>query len=139
MADSKLIQASRHRKKLRTLGAQIPLLIQKIIQPRHLTKGLIYKRKRKCGNQNCKCAQGNLHSSEVLSFSKNGKEQSVYLTKLSMVEIEKIKERVSDYKQFRISRAKIVYCYKQLIGEINGLEECISIFPGENRKKEGIR
>ena len=92
-----------------------------------ITKGSVYIQKKKCGNPNCKCAKGDLHCSNTLSMSHQGKTRLIPLTKYTITEVTEIKKQVRSYQSFRYNRAQVVHCFKILIAEINKLEQNLLI------------
>lgn len=120
-------QASKSRQRLLNLSKTITNLASKIISTRFITKGTIYNQKKKCGNKNCKCSRGELHTTRVLSFSHYGKTILKPLTKYSIIELSKIEKQVQNYQRYRRSRAEIVHYFKLLIAEINKLEKNLLI------------
>lgn len=114
--------ASFYRKQILNLLNQIKDLISIILSKNSLIKGTIYNQKKKCGNPNCKCVNGELHITKLLSFSDKGKTKLIPLTEYSYDELLKIKQKVKSYQQFRKSRAEIVKRFKLLIRYINELE-----------------
>ena len=120
-------QASTNRLQVRTLSKELTALPSALVRMREMTKGTIYIQKRKCGNKNCKCARGELHSTRVLSYKQQGKTRLICLTKYSAAELSKIEKQVWRYQQFRRARARIVSCFKSLIAEINKLEQNVTI------------
>lgn len=128
-------QASNCRAQINSLLKKINQSSQQIIAKRSLVKGTIYDSKRKCGHKQCKCATGGqLHSTPVLSFSHQGKAQSVGLSKYAPHEREKITQKVNDYREFRQCRAKIVQYFAETIEQLNLLEESLLVTVTSARK-----
>lgn len=53
--------------------------IHKLISKAGLLRATLVRMKRKCGNENCRCAKGKLHESWYLYQSKNGKSRMLYI------------------------------------------------------------
>ncbi len=135
-----LKQASKSRQQLLQLSRAITRLCQRIVAAKTLTKGSIYKQKKKCGNTNCKCARGELHSTNILSFSEQGRTRLIPLTKYSIFEFSKIRAQVQNYQQYRRVRAEIVNYFNQIISEINKLEHSLLLeVPARRGEKSGKR
>lgn len=129
-------QSSKSKQRLLVLSKILADLISKIIGAKYITKGTIYDQKKKCGNKNCKCSRGELHSTKVLSFSEQGKTHLIPLTKYPILELSTIETQVENYRRFRSNRAKIVNYFKLLIVEINKLEQnLMTELPGKKGEK----
>jgi hypothetical protein len=135
MANPSPQQTSKSRQNLLIYAKAINRLIEELMPIREIVKGTVYKQKKKCGNPNCKCARGELHTANILSFSEEGHTRLLPLTKYSKKELSRIKSRVEQYRQFRKSRAEIVYYFKLLLEEINKLER--SLLLGVPARKGG--
>ncbi len=120
-------QISAIRQNIVSIITAIDRLAEKIISAKLATKGTICEKKRKCGNPNCRCAKGELHTTKILSFSHKGKSRILHLSKYTDLELSKLEKQVKDYQQFRINRAKIAHYFKLLIREINRMEQHILI------------
>jgi hypothetical protein len=120
-------QASKNRQQLLAFSKAIARLLEDIIATKTITKGTVYKQEKKCGNLNCKCTRGELHSTNVLSFSDEGRTHLIPLTKYSIFEFSKIKTQAQNYQQFRRTRAEIVRYFKLTISEINKLEQSLVV------------
>jgi len=105
----------------------IERLLEEILATKAIIKGTVYKQKKKCGNPNCKCARGKLHTANILSFSEEGRTRLIPLTKYSTFEFSKIRAQVQSYQQFRKARSEIVYYFKLIMAEINKLEKSLKM------------
>lgn len=135
---------SNSRKRLLDLSRLIANLSTEVIVSKPMTKGTVCDLRRKCGNKNCKCAQGEPHHTKVLSSSHNGKTRLLCLTKYPILELSKIERQVKSYQQFRRNRAELVYSFNVLLAEINKLEKNLLVevppkkggFDGKRKRKE---
>ncbi len=113
------------RKKINLKFSELLILKTKILVKNKMIKGSVYTLKRKCGNPNCKCHHGELHSSICLSYSETGK------TKLKMLkdkkEISNYQKKTGMYREFRQCRAKIVRLTKEIMELINQYEKIMII------------
>ena len=107
------------------IAKAIERLLEEILATKTIIKGTVYKQKKKCGNPNCKCARGKLHTANILSFSEEGRTRLIPLTKYTTNEFSKIRAEAQNYQQFRRARAEIVHYFKLLLGEINKLEQSL--------------
>ena len=123
--NTKAQDPSTKRKHILALIKEAASLVYKLIKILALSKGTIYTHQRKCGNKNCKCSRGQLHSTKALSFSHAGKTHYKSLTKCSFSEFSQLEKQVKQYQKFRRYRSRIVFCFRNLITEINNLEQCL--------------
>jgi hypothetical protein len=70
-----------------------------------MVQGSFYLLRRKCGKPNCRCAQGQLHASWVLSRSEAGKDR-LY----SVPQSERLRVRLwaAEYRRYQRARALFV-------------------------------
>ena len=120
-------QTSITKQRLLSLSGELTGLVARILKIKYIAKGSIYDQKKKCGNKNCKCARGKLHSTKLLSFSHEGKTHLIPLTKYSIFELYRIEKQVKYYRQFRSYRARIVRDFKLFMEEVNKLEKGLLI------------
>ena len=134
---------NRSKQKAQRLSAKLYKHLQKMLKAESIIKGSVYNRKCKCGNPNCKCATGQLHTTPTLSLSRDGKTRLVYLTKYSVTEKAQITRQVKSYQGFRYNRAQVVNCFKALMAEINKLETGLLVQrppkKGADNGEEGYR
>ncbi|OGF64712.1 MAG: hypothetical protein A2Y62_14765 [Candidatus Fischerbacteria bacterium RBG_13_37_8] len=118
---------SKARQNLLFLCSELERLVKQIVNSKEITKGTICEKRRKCGNQKCRCSKGELHITRILSYSHKGKSRIIHLSKYSLLELTKLEKQVKEYQQFRKSRAKIVAYAKLLIKEINQMEQALKV------------
>ena len=121
------LQTSKSRQQLLSYSKAISRLLEGVLSSRAILKGTVYKQRKKCGNANCKCARGELHTANILSFSEEGSTRLIPLTKYSLFEFSKIKNQVERYRQFRRERAEIVRYFKLIQEELNKLEKSLTM------------
>lgn len=122
MGEQNLRGISRNKQQILGILRAIGRFVEIIVSPRTLIKGTVYEQKKKCGNQNCKCARGELHRAKILSFSEERRTRLIPLTKYTAIELSKINRQVKEYQQFRRARAEIVRYFKLMVTGINKLE-----------------
>lgn len=137
MRSSESEKASKQRKEVLNLVEEFTCSVREFLAPRSMIKGSIYINKRKCGNPNCKCAQGELHSSKALSLSHHGKTKLIHLTKYHPAEIPNIEKQVKNYQNFRKARIKIIKCFEQFPKKLNRLERSLLTGLPETKIKKG--
>ena len=114
-----LENASRSRKRILDLRDREHELLKALVTCRSLTKGSVYNLKTRCGKPSCACAQGQLHSAMVLSWSQAGK------TKIFAVQpgdLDRLIRLTGEYRTFRQARSKLVKLQKELLKEVDKLE-----------------
>lgn len=122
-------EVSQSKQRILGLSADISKYSDQLLRAaaKTIVKGTIYTQRKKCGNPNCRCARGELHTARILSFSHEGKTRLIPLTKYSIIEIMELERQVKSYQSFRHNRARIVHCFKGLIEEINKLESALLV------------
>lgn len=120
--------ASQTRKRLRQIKDEIPSLVI-IAQGRSLLwPGLVYEARRKCGKPNCRCAQGELHVSTVLSDRSGETQRNFTLAGKDLVLFTDMTEA---YRKVRKARARFVKITKEMVELFDRLEEI--------RREEALR
>lgn len=127
MKNSEIYHASKSRRRLLNISREITTYLNSIIKAKGLTKGTICNKIRKCGNPHCKCSQGELHATKILSLSHEGCSKVIHLGKYSVLELAHIEKQVKAYQRFRIVRAHLANNLKLLMAEINTLEHNLLI------------
>lgn len=107
------------RQKLLKLHQDVGQLLQIFLASQPITKGSVYRLKRKCGKPGCRCAQGELHSSMVLSWSDEGKTKLISVPRGRLAELRSLTRR---YQQFRRARARVVKLQQEMMKLIDRLE-----------------
>jgi hypothetical protein len=62
---------------LRDTHRKLQTLLETFLGREPLINGSLYTLRRKCGKPNCRCAQGELHASTVLSYRGQGRPQNI--------------------------------------------------------------
>ena len=97
---------------MREISQQLLARIEELVRERGpLLKGAFQLRGTRCGKENCKCNQGELHTTAVLVVSEEGKRRSFYLRGPERPEA---KRRVERYQRFRAGRIEL----KKLTAEL---------------------
>jgi hypothetical protein len=84
-----------------------------------LVKGTVYEQRRKCGKQNCACATGKLHSTNMLSRSEGGRTRLMTIQSDNLVQMRTLTRR---YQRFRRARARLGVIHKKMLSLIDDLE-----------------
>ena len=118
--------ASRSRKRILDLRDQERELLEALVSCRGLTKGSVYNLKTRCGKPSCACAQGQLHSAMVLSWSQAGKTR---LLAVQPGDLDRLIQLTGEYRTFRQARSKLVKLQKELLKEVDKLEGALREAP----------
>jgi hypothetical protein len=111
---------SRTRQSLSRLADEIQGLISVLNDRRPMIKGTVYEQRRKCGKPNCSCADGEPHSSMMLSRSDQGRTKLMTIPSGHLKDFQVLTER---YQRFRRARARLGQIYKAMVKLIDQLEE----------------
>ncbi|MEK7722544.1 MAG: DUF6788 family protein [Elusimicrobiota bacterium] len=80
-----------------------------------MTRGTLYRLRRKCSKPNCRCARGELHSSLVLTASVCGKTK---LWTVSGEQAERLRESTEEYRRFHRARSRFLKDWARRKNEI---------------------
>ena len=117
---------SRLRQTLVRMKDQPSQLLPIFLGDQLLVKGTVYPLRRRCGKPTCRCAEGELHESLVLTASVEGRTQ---LQSLPEEKIERARELTQRYQQFRTARAEFVKLYTQMVKIIDAIERLTRVKP----------
>ena len=107
------------RQRLKKLAMEISVLVPKFFYDQPMIKGSIVELKRKCGKENCRCNEGILHVSKVISSSVSGK------TRMRAIPIEMrddVEKKVERYQKHRKSRARLGEIHREMLEIIDEME-----------------
>ena len=111
---------SRIRQSLSQLAEEIQALLPALNDRRPMIKGTVYEQRRKCGKPTCYCADGEPHSSMMLSRSNQGRTKLMTIPSGHLKDFQVLTER---YQRFRSARARLGQIYKAMVKLIDQLEE----------------
>lgn len=117
---------SRLRQTLVQLKDQPGKLLPIFLNNRPLVKGTVYTLKRRCGKPTCRCRDGKLHSSPVLTASIEGRTR---LHSIAKERLEALRELTRRYQCFRTARADFVKCYVKMVKIIDAIERLRRVKP----------
>jgi hypothetical protein len=110
---------SKLRQRLRKLADEIGGLVSNFFYDQPIIKGTVIEMKRKCGKENCRCNDGMLHVSKVISSSISGKTRMRAIPKGRLGDVEKKVER---YQKHRKSRARLTGMHREMLEIIDEIE-----------------
>ncbi|MFQ5351912.1 MAG: DUF6788 family protein [Candidatus Binatia bacterium] len=122
-------QASQTRQRIAELYKEMGQILEVFLRRQPLLKGCLYDSRRRCGKPGCVCTKGQLHSSKVLAYRGEGKQQNLYP---SGREVETLGKMTSEYQQLRRLRARWVKLNQELLACL-GLLECYRLEVGKKR------
>jgi len=122
------MDASRLRKEIQQRQREISDQLRVLKQRRRLVRGNAYNLRRKCGKAGCRCQDGHLHESWVLSVPEKGRKRMRAVPKGKRAQWRQMTER---YRRFRRARARLVKLFAEIIKLIDDLERERTVPPPE--------
>jgi len=122
------MDASQLRKQIQQNQREIGDLLGVLKQRRHLIRGNIYNLRRKCGKAGCRCQDGHLHESWVLSVPEKGRKRMRAIPKGKRTQWQSMTER---YRRFRRARARLVKLFAEALKLVDQLERERTVPPPE--------
>jgi len=113
------MDASQLRKQLQQCQREIGDLLRALKQRRPLIRGNAYNLRRKCGKVGCRCQEGHLHETWVLSVPEKGRKRMRAIPKGKRTQWQSMTER---YRRFRGARARLVKLFAEIIKLVDELE-----------------
>ncbi len=107
------------RQELRTLANEVPRLVRLFMSSKPTVKGSVYELRRKCGQPNCKCQRGELHSTMVIASSEGGKKKLRSIPRGLLVEI---KIKAGRYKRLRSARSQLIKMCRRMTKIMDEIE-----------------
>ena len=124
-------KASRQRQILVQLEERYRQLLRVLLQERGpLIRGSFGTRSRKCGKPNCRCTEGDLHTSKYLSGTQDGKVRQIHVPAADEVKVDSGVKRYQTFRRTRKQLAQLVKEQLQLIDRL-GLE-LLKPYPPDN-------
>jgi hypothetical protein len=126
---------SRIRQRLRSLTQRLSSRIEAITSSKGpLVQGAFQINGTTCGNPNCKCARGELHTTAILVTSENGKRRNIYVPATDRPEIQRRNRR---YQHWRKARADVVKLSAEILTLADALMEALAEVYVPKRKVRG--
>ena len=122
------MDASRLRKQIQQRQREISDLLRVLKQRRPLVRGNLYNLRRKCGKDGCRCQDGHLHESWVLSVPEKGRKRMRVVPRGKRTQWQQMTER---YRRFRRGRARLVKLFAEILKLIDELERGRTVPPPE--------
>ena len=96
---------SRRRQQLWLAYAALGRTLRTLQRQQPLVPGSLYLLRRKCGKPNCRCAQGQLHASWVLTRSESGQSR---LYSVPQDQRGGLRPLTQEYRRWQLARARLV-------------------------------
>ncbi len=113
------MNASQLRKQLQQLQREVSQSLWILKQRPPLVRGSVYELRRKCGKPVCRCQEGHLHESWVLSVPEEGRKRMRVVPPGKRMTWQQMTER---YRRFRRARAHLVKLFAEIIKRVDELE-----------------
>ena len=113
------MDAAQLRKLLQQCDRELGDLLRSVKQRGPLIRGNVYALRRKCGKAGCRCQDGHLHESWVLSVPEKGKKRMRIIPPGRRTQWQTMAER---YRRFRRARARLVKLFAEIIKLVDELE-----------------
>ena len=110
---------SRLRKQLQESQGEVTDLLRLVKQRPPLIRGSVYQLRRKCGKGTCRCQEGHLHESWVLSVPEKGRKCMRAVPKGKRLQWQQMTDR---YRRYRRARAHLVKLFAQILKLVDELE-----------------
>lgn len=107
------------RTQLLQLTQDIQQLQEIFLQREPLLPGSVYTLKRRCGKPNCRCVEGHLHQTEVLSYRGGSRPRNITP---QPAQLKRFKQGAEAYRRFRQARARLVKLQRQMVKLIDLIE-----------------
>lgn len=112
-------KASRARRRLLDAARAVVARSEELVTERGpLLRAAFQLRGTRCGKKNCKCTEGELHTTAVLVVSEEGKRRSYYVRG---PERPDVKRRVEKYKRFRAGRIELNRLMAEVLTTVDDL------------------
>lgn len=122
------MDASRLRKRIQQCHREVSDQLRVLKQRRPLVRGNVYNLRRKCGKAGCRCQDGHLHESWVLSVPEEGRKRMRAVPKGKRTQWQPMTER---YRRFRRARARLVKLFAEILKLVDELERERTVSPPE--------
>lgn len=113
------MNTSQLRKQLQERQKEVADLLWILKQRPPLIRGSVYPLRRKCGKTNCRCQDGHLHESWVLSVPEKGRKRMRAVPKGKRLTWQQMADR---YRRFRRARARLVKLFVEILDRVDQLE-----------------
>ncbi len=106
--------------KVVSLEKRRSILIERLVQTAEMIRGTFYETLRKCGKENCRCAEGAGHLSCRVTWTENGKPKTKAVPPDDTAWVASM---TTNYGAFKTARRKLRAEERELNALLNHLEE----------------
>jgi hypothetical protein len=107
------------RSQLHARQQQLQTLLESFLGREPLLPGSLYTLRRRCGKPNCRCIQGELHASTVLSYRGQGRPQNITPPPEQLTDVRQLTDA---YRRFRQARTQLLRLQRQMLTLIDRIE-----------------
>lgn len=118
--------ASALRKQIQERQRDVVRLLELLKQRPPLIRGNVYRLRRQCGKTGCRCQDGRLHESWVLSVPENGHKRMRAVPKGQRPRWQSMADR---YRRFRRARSCLVKLFAEILKRVDELERERTVSP----------
>lgn len=118
--------ASALRKRIQERQQEVLVLLRSIQQRPPLIRGSVYPLRRKCGKAVCRCREGFLHETWVLSVPEKGRKRLRAVPRGKRLSWQAMADR---YRHFRQSRARLVKLFAEILALVDEMERKRTVSP----------
>ena len=128
-------EASRCRQRIADGLARLTHLAQGVQGRAPMVRASLYRYRRRCGAQGCRCARGELHEGRALSVSDGGRSKAMSLVGLDVAEVSR---GVEASRHWRRTRTQIVRTFAEVLEAVDQLGRLRTV-PVERLRRAGMR
>jgi hypothetical protein len=126
---------SKRRRRLWQLWRSAERLVRRMQQAEAMCPGSLYLLRRRCGKPTCRCRQGELHATWVVTRSEAGR---VRLYRVPERERAAVRRLTDGYREWQRARAALVKAMSELLRELDALAEGrLQPWPTEKEAADG--
>jgi hypothetical protein len=111
---------SRQRRRLWQLWRTAERLVRRMQQAQAMCPGSLYLLRRHCGKPQCRCQEGELHATWVVTRSESGR---VRLYRVPESERAVVRRLTDNYREWQRARATLVKSMSELLRQLDALAE----------------
>ena len=128
------METSRLRQQLSAAGEQFGRTLKTFLGHKPLLRGNVYRNRRKCGKDGCRCTRGELHESWVYHVREAGVQSMRAVPK---GQLAKWRAWTEHYRRFRLARRELASQYREMLRLIDLLESARAVTPPPTDNKKG--
>jgi len=111
---------SKRRRRLWQMWRSAERLVRRMQQSKAICPGSLYLLRRRCGKPTCRCRQGELHATWVVTRSEAGRAR---LYRVPQQDRAAVRRLTDGYREWQRARAALVKTMSELVRELDALAE----------------